>query len=50
MQKKKQKCKKKQKIYTKKYQKWKKESTFIWIFFAFISPVHFFTFQTLKFI
>ena len=31
-------------IHTKKYQKGKKESTFIWIFFAFISLVHFFAF------
>ena len=47
MQKKDINVKKRQKIHCqfrnsyKKYQKGKKESTFIWIFFAFISPVHF---------
>ena len=34
------------KFIQKNIKKGKKESTFIWIFFAFISPVHFFAFQT----
>ena len=34
--------------FIQKNQEWKKESTFIWILFTFISPVHFFAFQPKK--